>query len=72
MFVITFFKKSIMNWSIQLYHNKALNILLLYCFQYKADKKDPSTDSHGDWWQGIFTYLDMHLSLNSSSILLKC
>ncbi|XP_006645012.1 uncharacterized protein LOC102710642 isoform X2 [Oryza brachyantha] len=23
---------------------------------YKADKKDPSTDSHGDWWQGSFYY----------------
>ncbi|XP_039849970.1 uncharacterized protein LOC120708663 [Panicum virgatum] len=23
---------------------------------YKADKKDPTTDSHGDWWQGSFYY----------------
>ncbi|KAF0920858.1 hypothetical protein E2562_037503 [Oryza meyeriana var. granulata] len=23
---------------------------------YKADKKDPSSDSHGDWWQGSFYY----------------
>ncbi|KAL5228032.1 hypothetical protein ABZP36_016297 [Zizania latifolia] len=23
---------------------------------YKVDKKDPATDSHGDWWQGSFYY----------------
>ncbi|KAK3165965.1 hypothetical protein QOZ80_1AG0039900 [Eleusine coracana subsp. coracana] len=24
--------------------------------EYKGDKKDPATDSHGDWWQGSFYY----------------
>ncbi|CAL4960448.1 unnamed protein product [Urochloa decumbens] len=23
---------------------------------YKANKKDPAADSHGDWWQGSFYY----------------
>ncbi|CAO1942272.1 unnamed protein product [Urochloa humidicola] len=23
---------------------------------YKANKKDPTADSHGDWWQGSFYY----------------
>ncbi|XP_024314982.1 uncharacterized protein LOC100824578 isoform X1 [Brachypodium distachyon] len=23
---------------------------------YKVDNKDPTTDSHGDWWQGSFYY----------------